>query len=79
LKIPKSVIKNRTEKKYRQYNDQKIKDRRTNNYLQNITQKTKDRATRAKLKSRVSSGVPKGQNVPAPHMVLVVLILLQTR
>ena len=55
------------------------KRKRTNNDLQSITLKTKNRATRNPLKLGVNSCVPEGLAVHAPHVALVVLLLLQSR
>jgi hypothetical protein len=55
------------------------KDKGKNNDRLTITQKTKDRATRTSLNSEVNSGAPEGYAVPAPHVVVFVLLLLQTR
>ena len=52
----------------------KEKDKCRNNVLQNIAQKTKDRATRTSLKPVVYIGASEGKAVPAPHVVLVVLL-----
>jgi hypothetical protein len=58
-----------------QYNGQIKKVKRAKNDVQNTTLKTKDQETR---KPGVNSCVVVGQEVPAPHVVPVTLILLQT-
>jgi hypothetical protein len=52
--------------KNRQCNGQKTEDKRINNDLQNTTQQTEDRATRVNI-------------YPAPHVVPLVLLLLQAQ
>ena len=51
----------------------------SNNDAQNTTQTTKELATQTPLNIGVNSGAPEGKAVPAPHMLPVVLLLLQNR
>jgi len=56
----------------------KRKETKGQTTIYKTTQKTKDWATRTILKPSVKSGAPEGRAVPAPRVVPVVLLLLQT-